>query len=406
MPAQQRVYKVFVSSPSDLAIEREMLDDVVAELNTLFTMRGISLKLIRWETNVHPAVGADAQEVINKQIPADYDIFLGILWARFGSPTPRAESGTLEEFEHALSRYHDDPSAIKIMFYFKDEPIPPSSVDPEQLRAVHDFRAELGSRGVLYKTYDQADDFVNIVRPHLALVIQEWEEAIAIATAPKIVAATRSESPLGSAKPSPDQEAVGLVSPQPSFDETKAVAREKLRDARNALKALLQSMREYEPLESRLYDLRTLVRRGDTDASQRMANELTGQLRGLTGTLQAGAGTWLDSLSASVVHQSELIASLIQSNQLPEAVGLIKTNLELAGILRALSEALRGYRNSVARLPLVTEELASAKRALLRAFKDFETSAANVARTIDSVTSLLPETLPTTRRSVTKTPNL
>ncbi|PYL26201.1 MAG: hypothetical protein DMF37_02915 [Verrucomicrobia bacterium] len=45
-------------------------------------------------------MGADAQDVINHQL-AEYDIFLGIMSCRFGSPTKRAHSGTEEEFNRA-----------------------------------------------------------------------------------------------------------------------------------------------------------------------------------------------------------------------------------------------------------------------------------------------------------------
>lgn len=32
----------------------------------------------------------------------EYALFVGIMWNRIGTPTPRAESGTVEEFERAI----------------------------------------------------------------------------------------------------------------------------------------------------------------------------------------------------------------------------------------------------------------------------------------------------------------
>ena len=52
----------------------------------------------KWEKDVFPAFGEDSQDVINKQIGTDYNIFVGIMWKKFGTPTSRAESGTEEEF--------------------------------------------------------------------------------------------------------------------------------------------------------------------------------------------------------------------------------------------------------------------------------------------------------------------
>ena len=41
---------------------------------------------LRGVEDVAPAFGSEPQEVVNKQIQ-DYDIFVGILWHRIGTPT-------------------------------------------------------------------------------------------------------------------------------------------------------------------------------------------------------------------------------------------------------------------------------------------------------------------------------
>ena len=46
----------------------------------------------------------DGQDVINRQIEDKYDLFIGIMYTKFGSPTNRAESGTVEEFEIAYKK--------------------------------------------------------------------------------------------------------------------------------------------------------------------------------------------------------------------------------------------------------------------------------------------------------------
>ncbi|MYD31374.1 MAG: DUF4062 domain-containing protein, partial [Nitrospira sp. SB0661_bin_20] len=63
------------------------------------------MDVVRWETRTTPGFGKDPQDVINKQISDAYDIFIGIMWTRFGTPTPRAGSGTEEEFLRAYDRY-------------------------------------------------------------------------------------------------------------------------------------------------------------------------------------------------------------------------------------------------------------------------------------------------------------
>src|SRR5690349_22389526 len=92
---------VFVASPNDVREERDRIQRVVEEFNLgIAKAQGLILELIRWETHAWPDIGDDAQDVINRQIPIP-DIFIGILWKRFGTPTKRADSGTQEEFERA-----------------------------------------------------------------------------------------------------------------------------------------------------------------------------------------------------------------------------------------------------------------------------------------------------------------
>lgn len=175
MPRTETILRVFVASPSDLAEERETLESVIRELNNTWSNTlGIRLELVSWETHTYPAFGDDAQAVINDQIADDYDIFMGIMWTRFGTPTGRAGSGTAEEFYRAYKRYQENPNRVRIMFYFKDAPISPSDLDPEQLASIKNFRTELGEKGSYYWTFISRDEFAQLVRMHLGRQVQEW----------------------------------------------------------------------------------------------------------------------------------------------------------------------------------------------------------------------------------------
>ena len=106
--------------------------------------------------------------ILNRELPNDPDIFIGLMWTRYGTTTERAGSGTEEEFNRALERYRQDPNSIRIMFYFKDAPLAPSDIDPDQLRRVARFRESLGAEGTLYWTFRTLDDFVQLLRIHLS----------------------------------------------------------------------------------------------------------------------------------------------------------------------------------------------------------------------------------------------
>ena len=169
MPEDSKKIKVFVASPGDVEQERNSLKSVIDELNTTIApYKGISLELVKWETHATPAMGR-AQGVINSQL-GQYDIFIGIMWKRFGTPTGRAESGTQEEFQLAYKQWESTKS-IRILFYFCRAPFMPRAVDEiTQLQKVVEFREFIAKLGLTWE-YSNSDEFPNIVRPHLARII-------------------------------------------------------------------------------------------------------------------------------------------------------------------------------------------------------------------------------------------
>jgi len=128
----------------------------------------------------------DAQSVINEQIGEDYDIFIGILWKRFGTPTNRGASGTVEEFGRAYQRALENPDGIRVMFYFNDSPVSPSEIDIEQLTQINEFKNSIGEQGAYYWSYKGIDEFERLLTLHLGRVIEEfgtkWGQDVEIKT--------------------------------------------------------------------------------------------------------------------------------------------------------------------------------------------------------------------------------
>jgi hypothetical protein len=175
MPRQTQILQVFVASPSDVDAEREILDSVVAQLNQSWSKSsGVTFELLKWETNVRPAFANDPQLSINSQIGQDYDVFIGIFWGRLGTPTPRANSGTIEEFENALRRHNVTSGVPEIMLYFKDAPIPPSKIDTQQLQGVLDFKSSFAARGGFYSEFEDLTGFESSLRAHLSAIAQSF----------------------------------------------------------------------------------------------------------------------------------------------------------------------------------------------------------------------------------------
>ena len=174
--------QVFVASPGDTEDERARVKDVIDELNKgLAKERNLTIELVRWETDVRPGIGSDAQDVINRQLP-EPDVVIGIFWTRLGTPTPRAESGTAEELEAAIERWRAQ-EPVEIMIYFNQKPIPPLSGDLAQLQRLRDLREELRDENLVWD-YDGVADFERKLRVHLTSLLRDWPGRTPRLTAP------------------------------------------------------------------------------------------------------------------------------------------------------------------------------------------------------------------------------
>ena len=107
--ADLRQVQVFISSPSDVMPEREIAERVVARLDGIWKAH-VRLRAERWERRHYEAVKG-FQEAIGKM--GAYDVVIGIIWKRIGSPLPpdlyqrtdgsQYESGTVFELETAIA---------------------------------------------------------------------------------------------------------------------------------------------------------------------------------------------------------------------------------------------------------------------------------------------------------------
>ena len=164
---EKKIIKCFIASPGDTAEERDRCEKVFSEINRgIGVAYNFELQSLRWENDVHPGIGVDGQDVINRQIEGKYDLFIGIMYTRFGMPTARAESGTEEEFANAYKRALELKN-MEIMFYFNDEKISPSKIDIEQYRKVQHFRDNVVAKKCMYALYEGVDDFEEKLRKHL-----------------------------------------------------------------------------------------------------------------------------------------------------------------------------------------------------------------------------------------------
>jgi hypothetical protein len=175
---------VFISSPGDVADLRSATDVAIKKLNQLLGARlGVLIETVRWEIDVSPAMGRP-QEVINEQARiADCDIFIGLLWARFGTPpgpdgTGKASyaSGTEEEFHIAYNSWQRVKSP-RILFYRRvDFSGDLSRLDLQQLAKVEGFFSQFASTGGhpgLVKHLGSAAEFEATIEKDILDVVEE-----------------------------------------------------------------------------------------------------------------------------------------------------------------------------------------------------------------------------------------
>lgn len=163
-----KIYKCFIGSPGDTNEERKYCKEVFNNINkTIGEKFNFRLESLMWEEDSRPAFGEDGQEVIKRQLLLkEYHIFIGIMWSRFGTPTKRAESGTIEEFEDAYQKYKEKRD-LEICIYFNKQDIPQSNMDTDQIAKVFQFKKRVSDLGGLYNEYFGAEQFKENLRDHL-----------------------------------------------------------------------------------------------------------------------------------------------------------------------------------------------------------------------------------------------
>src|SRR3989339_253792 len=163
-----KLFKVFIASPSDTSKERDLCEKIFDEINSgLGSIYNFRIESLKWENDVRPTIkNKDVQSIIFDQIGNDFEVFIGIMNKKFGSPTPRAGSGTEEEFNEAFKRFQEK-NGLEIIFYFNDEPPKSmSEIKASELLKIEEFRKKLQPLGI-YGIYNGTSDFEEKLRKHL-----------------------------------------------------------------------------------------------------------------------------------------------------------------------------------------------------------------------------------------------
>lgn len=396
MARTESVLSIFLASPSDVADERNRLADAIFEWNKTWARNlGVRLEVIRWEEDAYPGLGIDAQDVINEQLPQDYDLFVGIMWARFGTPTARSGSGTAEEFDRALQLTRSGPKKPDIFFYFKDAPIAPSKIDTAQLVSVQNFKLRLQTEGVLHWEFADIDQFEKLVTLHITRHVQSWRQIQqrlpAIVLGPsdsQFQAQTKNKTQDEDTSDEDD----GLLDLIERFEEriaevTSIVSR--LSDAQSELSTkTIQGTAELQALQAS-------PEGATAKQARRLIAKVADEMIQFTSRTEAEIPLFRTAMNSSM-------SALTKAATLSVAFDIEQTSAARAAALTLLTalpearESMTGFKASTVALPRITKELNQAKRkqesAIDSLIAEFQNAETLITEAISVMDTLLGDT--------------
>ena len=371
-----RILRVFVATPSDVEEEVDTVRGVVDELNRMD--HAFRLEVVSWRSHAIPGPGSDPQSVINVTMPDAYDVFVGIMWARFGTPTSRAGSGTEEEFEKAFALV-GTPSAPAILFYFKDEPIRPSSMDPEQLASVHRFKARLAEKN-LYWDFKSRDELAQSLRVHLGR------------TARRLMA---REVPLVTAGPVDEPDAdedfgfLDLVEEVAEcFLRGNVAVQRMTADTKDLGSKMTARTAEMEALPSRHGNPNVRAARRIADNTAADMNAFAERLEAEIPIMGEAYGNGFDAATKAI--------DLFMDFAPEDTTDLLVLRTNVANLLEVLVKVIDQQgtlRTAVVRLPRLTKSMAKARRRTLAAVEEVTTRWEGLRSMASVVLRLLDETI-------------
>lgn len=167
MAYQATVVPVMIASPGDVEEERKLIRNKIHEWNDdNAEFSKVILIAKGWETHSSPELGIRPQELINMRVLKECDLLIGVFWTRFGTPTGKSPSGTVEEIEEHVA------AGKPAMIYFSSKPIAPESIDKEQFAQVKEIKEKWRQMGLI-ETYDSLDELNNKLSKHLQICLSK-----------------------------------------------------------------------------------------------------------------------------------------------------------------------------------------------------------------------------------------
>ena len=163
-PDHVRRIDIAIASPGDVVLEREAIRRLFTRWN--HANDHAILHPVMWEF-ASPELGDHPQHLLNQQIIDRSELLIAVFWAKLGTPTPTAQSGTVAEIREFVAK--KGPRRVMLYFCIRDIP---HSTNPAELARLHDFKNEMRSKG-LYHEYRDVGDLERDLYSHLDVKVHE-----------------------------------------------------------------------------------------------------------------------------------------------------------------------------------------------------------------------------------------
>lgn len=194
MPRNFTVYKVLISSPSDVRTDASAIADVLKEWSeTEGKRQSVLIEPVMWETHAVPEMGDSPQHIINKQLVDSCDLTIALFKARIGTPVDGYASGTVAEIE--LSLEQGKPCSL----YFSHVKIDPSEINLEQYASLQKYEKSCRDKG-LHGSYATIIELRKHIRKHIPARVLQLHKQHEAQRHSSVTQANQPESGPGEAK--------------------------------------------------------------------------------------------------------------------------------------------------------------------------------------------------------------
>ena len=168
---------VFISCPGDLENEKQAIIKYINDYKNRYERDyEITLNPIDWKKDLKKSERR-IQTAANKRLE-ESNIYIGMMWTKFGSDTGLMKSGTLEEYIYAFQKMERDNN-IEILILFKNFTVDYKNSSKEEINEfleIKEFRDKLIENNFSPIDFDDTEDLIEKVSKQLDFIFTDWRK--------------------------------------------------------------------------------------------------------------------------------------------------------------------------------------------------------------------------------------